>query len=133
MTRYSPGLSGGGWEVTAAPSSRLRLLAAAQYLRHLRQDRDRDLGRPDRADREADRAVDAGEVGIGEADLPEAVNAPCVRALRAERADIEALRAQRDRKRRIIELRIVRQRNDRRAVIGLQPFQCLVGPFGREF
>src|SRR3954452_2111702 len=118
MTRYAPGLSGGGRAVTAAPSARLRLLAPAQYLGHLRQDRDRDLGRRDRADRQTDRAVDAGEVGIGETHFLQAVAPPSMRALRAERTDIEALRAQRHGERRVVELRVVRQGHDRRAVVG---------------
>src|SRR3954471_23224349 len=108
MTRYAPGLSGGGRAVTAAPSARLRLLAPAQHLGHLRQDRHRDLGRRDRADRETDRAVDAGEVGVAKAHFLEPIAPPRVRALRAERADIEALRAQGHGERRVVELGVVR-------------------------
>src|SRR4051794_8693586 len=48
--------------------------------------------RRDRADRQTDRAVDAGEVGIGETHFLQAVAPPSMRALRAERTDIEALR-----------------------------------------
>ena len=77
--------------------------------------------------------MNAREIGIGEPHLLEAAAARGVGALRAERADVEAFRAQRHRERRIVELRIVRQCYDRRAVVGLQPLQSLVGPFGREF
>src|SRR6476661_3275615 len=133
MTRYAPGLSGGGRAViplshhvipakagthgsagrgaaqwipasagmtirgaigTGSALCRVVLLAPAQYLGHLRQDRHRDLGRRDRADRQPDRAVDAGEVGSGETHFLQAVAPPPMRALRAERADIEALRTQ---------------------------------------
>ena len=48
---------------------------------------------------------------------------------RAERADVEALRAQRHGECRVVELGIVGQGHDRRAMVRLQPLERFVRPF----
>src|SRR5437867_1279824 len=58
----------------------------------------------------------------------EPLEAARVRLLRAERADIETVARQRVRERRIVDLGIVRERDERRVVIDAERRQRLVGP-----
>ena len=55
-----------------------------------------------------------------------------MRALGAERADIEGVRAQRHGERGIVELGIMGQGHHRGAAVGLEALQRLVRPFGRD-
>src|SRR6266851_1238454 len=120
--------------VMPMPSRRLAPLEAidAQGGGDLREDRDGDLGRRQGADIEADRTVDAREVGRSEACLGQALAARGVGFARAQRADIEGLRAQGGGQRGIVELGIVRQSDDRGAAVGPQHRHGIVRPFGRE-
>ena len=86
-----------------------RLEAARPHLDDLAQDRHGDLGRRLGADVEADRAVDAGELLVGDAGLGQPLLALGMGAPAAQRADIEGIRLERRLERRIVELGIVRQ------------------------
>ena len=73
----------------------LRAGSCRSGARDLAHDRDRDLGRRHRADVEPDRRMDARERGVGDALRLQPLEAPAMRLLRAERADIEAIARQR--------------------------------------
>src|SRR6185437_11466827 len=66
-----------------------QILSGAQSLGHLRQNRKRDFGRTARADGQADRPVNAGEVLVRETAAPQPVEARGMRPLGTQRADIE--------------------------------------------
>src|SRR5689334_25443947 len=67
-----------------------------------------DLRRPPRPDGQADRAVDAVEIGLAEPGSRQPFPARPLRLLGTERPDIEAPGSQRRRERRIIDLRVMR-------------------------
>src|ERR1700685_2039385 len=82
-----------------------------QTFRDLRHDGDRDFRGRDRADIEADRGVNAGNVRVVHALLLQSVNPAAMSFPRAERADVETIARQRVEERRIINLWIMRQRD----------------------
>src|SRR5262245_28406696 len=117
--------------IAQAPSSRRfpwRLRAHPQPRRDLAHDRDRDLGRRHRGNVQADRRMNAPERFVADALPLQPLNPTRVRLLRAERADIEAVARQRMRERRIVDLGIVRERDERRVVIDAQRRQRFVRP-----
>src|SRR5207302_11466730 len=81
-SRLSPGKRLEECGTARAASSRFPrrlVLCLAQHLGHLAKDRHGNLGLRHGADREADRAMDAGELGVAEAKFLETTNAGCMR------------------------------------------------------
>jgi len=105
----------------------------AQAFGDLRHDGDRDFGRRDRADVEADRRVDAGQIGVADALPAKPFEAARMRLPRSERADIEAVARQRVGERGIVDLRVVGERNEGGVTIDIERRQRLVRPFGDDF
>src|SRR5207302_2806498 len=73
-------------QLLSCPGFALLDAVGVQRRRDLRQDRDRDLGGRDSADRETDGPMDAGQVGFPEAGIGQASAARGVRLPRAKRA-----------------------------------------------
>src|SRR5712692_8715609 len=94
----------------------------------LREDRERRLGLGLGADVEAARPRDALELLLGDARLEQPLAAALLVSARAERTDIEGLRAKRALKCRLVELVVVSEDDDRRRVVGLHLRERLVGP-----
>ena len=92
-------------------------------------DGDGDLGRRHRADGEPDRRVDARDIGIAQSGLLQPLHAFGMRLPRAERADIETIARQRMLERRIVDLRIVGERDEGRVAIDVERRQRHVRPF----
>ena len=86
--------------------------------REVGQDGDGDLGRRPAAERQADRAVQAVDIGVAEVEQLEAFAALAAVGLRTDGADVEGIRLQRFDQREIVELGIVRRADDRRARVG---------------
>ncbi len=113
---------------SAAAAARRGLLT--QPRRDLGDDRDRDLRRRYRADIKPDRRMDAGDVGLGKALALEPFDAAGVGFARPERADIETVARQRMSERRIVDLGIVGERDERGVAVDAERRQRLVRPFG---
>jgi hypothetical protein len=79
---------------------------------------------------EADRAEEAGDLGVGEATPAEALETGGVRLAAAEAADVEGVAAERGLEGGVVELGVVREGDDRGAAIELEPGERLVGPEG---
>ena len=77
--------------------------------------------------------MDARQVGVAHALLLEPLEAARVGLSRAERADIEAIARERMQQRRVVDLRIVSERDKRRVVVDIERRQRLVRPFGDHF
>src|SRR5262245_43640069 len=117
--------------IAQAPSSQgvpWRLRARPQSRRDLAHDRNRDLGRRHGGNIQADRRMNAPERFIAHALTLQPLDPPCMRLLRAERADIEAVTHERMRERRIVDLGVVRERDKSRVVIDAERRQCFVRP-----
>ena len=93
---------------------------------------ERDLGRRDRPDVEPDRRMDAGEVRLAEAARGQPLDPALVRLPRPEGADIEALRLQRRLERRVVDLRVVGERQERGVAVEAEARQGRVGPFRQD-
>ncbi|MGY4404719.1 hypothetical protein ACVIYL_005522 [Bradyrhizobium sp. USDA 3315] len=104
----------------------------AQLRGDLGHDRDRDLRRRHRADIEADRRVDARDVAVPGALRTQPLGALGVGLSRSERADIEAVAVEGVQQRRIVDLRIMRHRDEGGVVIDVERRQRDVGPFGDQ-
>ena len=76
--------------------------------------------------------MNARDVGIRRALRLQPLGALGVGLSRAERADIEAVALERVQQRRIVDLGIVRHRDERRVVIDVERRQRDVGPFGDQ-
>ena len=74
--------------------------------------------------------MDAREGAIGQTLRFEPLDASRMRFLRSERADIEAVARKRMGKRRVVDLGIVRERDERGIAINAERRQCDVRPFG---
>jgi hypothetical protein len=98
-------------------------------MRLLGHDRHRDLGRRNRTDRKPDRRVDARDISFLGALRPQPVAAFGVRLPRAERADIEAVALEGVQQRGIVDLWIVRHRDESGIGIDVERRQRRVGPF----
>src|SRR5579883_1718993 len=105
-----------------------RLEAAGTDFDDLAEDRDGNLGRRLGADIEADRPMDAGEHLVADADLGQPLLALGVGALAAQRADIEDVRLQRRLERRVVQLGVMRERDDRGRCVEPHRLEGLVGP-----
>ena len=93
----------------------------------LREDPERDVGRRVVPEVEPDRGVDAGHVGLARARLAEALEALGMRPPATERPDIPRPAAERRRDCRVVELRVVGQSDDVRALVDAGPVGELVG------
>src|SRR6185503_7504603 len=85
----------------------------AERLSHFGKNGNRDLGWTSGADGKSDRAADAGEIVIREAGLFQPREARRMCLLRSQRADIEAVRAQCRGEGGVIDLRVMRDRDQR--------------------
>src|SRR3546814_9585646 len=94
-----------------------------QRLDDLRHGRDGDLRLGAAAEIQADGGVDAGDLDIRQTLLLQPVDALGVGAAAAEGADVEGLGAQRHEERRIVQLRVVGERDDGGARIDVQRLQ----------
>ena len=101
---------------------------AALHGGDLGDDRDGDLGGALRADIEADRRVNALDAGCSDARLKQPLDALGMGLFAAQRPDIERIGGKRGDQRRIVDLRVMGQRDQRRAAIHADLGQRLVGP-----
>ena len=76
--------------------------------------------------------MDARDIGVGHALLLEPLDAPGMGFARAERADIEAVARERMEQRRIVDLRIMRERDEGRVAVDIERRQRHVRPFGDD-
>ena len=98
----------------------------------LGHDREGDFGGTLRADVEADWGADALNSGHGNPSLEQAFNALCMRLATPQCSDIEGIGGKGVDQRRIVDLRVVGERDQRGAGIDADLGKRLVRPFTRD-
>src|ERR1700731_3852226 len=102
----------------------------ATVLDDLGKDSDRDLSRTLGADCESDGGANAGDIRFRQPGCPQSLNAPRMVALRAERTDIEASRAQGGAERLVVDLPHMREGDNSSVLIERERLERGLRPFG---